>query len=198
MNIVWLILTLFSLLSLLFSSPDLAISSMAAGANRSVTLALSLLAGYSVWLSLFDIVEKTGLSTSLSKALSKPVRFLFPSASVKARGFICMNIASNLLGLGNASTPMGVSAVNAMFLGDEKATDDMITLLVLSSTSLQLIPSTIITMRINHGSISPTAFLPACIVATVTSTALGITLCKILPIIKKRKALPFKKARKAL
>lgn len=196
MNIVWLIITLSSTVVLLFINPDEAIGSMTSGANKAVSLSLTLLAGYALWLGLFDLLEKTGLAEKLAKILRRPVSWLFPGASDRAKKFISMNIASNLLGLGNASTPMGINAVCAMTPDGDRASDDMKMLLILSSTSLQLIPSTVITLRVSHGSASPTAFLPACLIATVISTITGVFIAKLLSKKSKRKALPAKCKRK--
>ncbi len=174
------------IVAMLVVNPDGAINSMISGANNAVTLALTLLASYALWLGLFKLVDKTGISGFLAKLLRRPVNFLFPGVNDKAKGYLSANIAANFLGLGNAATPMGINAACEMDDKSGRATDGMIMLLVLSSTSLQLLPSTVIGLRAAKGSASPASFLPSCICATVLSTIVGITLVKLISLIEKR------------
>ncbi len=174
------------IVAMLLVNPDGAINSMISGANNAVTLALTLLASYALWLGLFKLVDKTGISGFLAKLLRRPVNFLFPGVNDKAKGYLSANIAANFLGLGNAATPMGINAACEMDDKSGRATDGMIMLLVLSSTSLQLLPSTVIGLRAAKGSASPASFLPACICATVLSTIVGITLVKLISFVEKR------------
>ncbi len=185
MNALWTIIMIAGIIAMLLVNPDGAINSMISGANNAVTLALTLLASYALWLGLFKLVDKTGISGVLTKLLRRPVNFLFPGANDKAKGYLSANIAANFLGLGNAATPMGINAACEMDDKSGRATDGMIMLLVLSSTSLQLLPSTVIGLRAAKGSLSPASFLPACICATVLSTIVGITLVKLISFIEK-------------
>ena len=91
-----------------------------------------------------------------------------------------MNMAANLLGLGNAATPMAMRAIREMDTGSTRASQNMIMLTVISATSLQLLPTTVIGMRATHGSVNPADFLLPATVATVVSTVLGITLVKLI------------------
>lgn len=185
MNVLWTIIMIAGIIAMLLANPDGAINSMISGANNAITLALTLLASYALWLGLFKLVEKTGISGLLTKLLRRPVNFLFPGVNDKAKDYLSSNIAANFLGLGNAATPMGINAVCEMDDKNGRATDGMIMLLVLSSTSLQLLPSTVIGLRAAKGSLSPASFLPACICATVLSTIVGITLVKLISFIEK-------------
>lgn len=199
MNVVWLIITISSVAVMLLSNPDSAIAAMSQGANKAVSLALTLLAGYSLWLGLFNLIEKIGWQSKIARFLRPIVNLLFPGASEKTIGFLSMNISSNLIGLGNAATPMGINAVCSMYDGSERASDNMIMLLVLSATSLQLIPSTVIGMRVERGSTSPVSFLPACLVATTLSTLIGVILVKAISTLKApngSRPLPLKKSKK--
>lgn len=186
MNALWTIIMIAGIIAMLLVNPDGAINSMISGANNAVTLALTLLASYALWLGLFKLVDKTGISGVLTKLLRRPVNFLFPGVNDKAKGYLSANIAANFLGLGNAATPMGIKAACEMDDKSGRATDGMIMLLVLSSTSLQLLPSTVIGLRAAKGSLSPASFLPACICATVLSTIVGITLVKLISFVENR------------
>ena len=183
MNAVWIVIMLASIATLIFVNPGAVLSGMITGAHSSVALALNLIALYGIWLGLFEIIEKTGLSGKLSKLLSPIIRFLFKGESRECEKYVAMNISANLLGLGNAATPMGINAVGEMKPNQKnakKASLNMIMLVVLSATSLQILPSTVIGMRAAAGSANAADFLLPCIAATVTSTVIGVLLVKII------------------
>lgn len=188
MNILWTIIMLCSIAAMVVIKPDDAVKAMTEGANNAVSLAITLLASYSLWLGFFRLVEKTGISKAVARLIRKPLNFLFPSASERAKSYLSMNISANFLGLGNAATPMGINAVCALDDGAERANTDMIMALVLSSTSLQLLPGTVIAMRVARGAAAPVSFLPANIIATIASTVIGISLVKILSAAGRRRA----------
>ncbi|MCL2555872.1 MAG: hypothetical protein FWE03_02480 [Firmicutes bacterium] len=89
-------------------------------------------------------------------------------------------MSANLIGLGSAATPMGIGAIKELDTGGKKANTNMIMLIVISTTSLQLLPSTVISLRTQHNSQAVTSFLLACFIATVLSTIIGIVLVKIM------------------
>lgn len=186
MNVIWLLILFFGISAMLFTNPDGAIKAMLTGANNSVTLALNLVATYGFWLGFFALLERTGISEWINKIIRPLIRFLFPNISKESEKYVSLNISANLLGLGNASTPMGIKAINSMYNGENYATTNMIMLTVISATSLQIIPSTVIGMRIAHGSAFPTSFLFPSIVATVVSTITGVLLVKLLSRITKK------------
>lgn len=176
---VWLLMLISALITALIKDPSIAISALLDGAQNSVSLAMELVAMYGVWLGLFALLDKTGIADFIAKLLRPIIRFLFKGSSEEAQKYISMNMSANLIGLGNAATPMGMKAVK--LLGDEKesANTNVIMLVVISATSLQLLPTTVISMRAAHGSANAADFLLPCIVATVLSTVIGITLVKI-------------------
>lgn len=184
MSKIWTLILLSSIITLLFVNPSVVVTAMISGSADSLKLALDLIALYGFWLGLFGIIEKIGIADKLAKALNPLVKFLFPNANDDTKKFITLNMSANMLGLGNASTPMGISAVNSMDKGQNKASVNMVMLVVVSCTSLQLLPSTVIGLRSTYGSTNPTDFLFASTVATITSTVLGIAMVKIYAKIK--------------
>lgn len=179
---------LSSVTALLFTNPGKAVTAMIAGSHASVKLAIELAALYGFWLGFFGIIEKIGLADKLGRLLHPVVNFLFPGLNKKGEKYVTMNMAANLLGLGNASTPMAIKAIKEMDDGSGKVSQNMIMLTVLSSTSLQLLPTTVIGLRATHGSVNPADFLIPATVATIVSTVLGITLVKLIGLmLKKRK-----------
>ncbi len=182
---------LISIAALIFADPSAVLSSMITGANGAVSLALTLVALYGIWLGLFEVLDGTGIADKLARLLRPVVRRLFKGESAETEKYVSMNISANLLGLGNAATPMGIGAVGSMKRGRNKAiaTTNMIMLVVISATSLQIFPSTVISMRAAAGSANPADFLLPCIAATVTSTIVGIIGVKLLGrLLEKREA----------
>jgi len=176
-----------SIVTLLILNPQNTVVAMTRGANDAVRLSMTLVALYALWLGFFQILEKTGIANFLAKILSPIVKFLFPKSKKETRQYITLNMSANLLGLGGAATPMAIKAVGTMDTGSTRASINMIMLLVISSTSLQLMPMTVISLRASHGSASPADFVPASIIATVVSTILGITLVKIYGLFLKKR-----------
>lgn len=159
---------------MIFTDPAAAVNSMITGAHGAVELSLNLLALYAFWLGFFALIERLGLSRGLERLLRPVISRLFPSCDVETRKYITMNVSANLLGLGNAATPMAITAINRMDNGSPRASTDMIMLTVISATSLQILPTTVIGMRATAGSANPADFLFPSLVATVLSTLIGI------------------------
>ena len=174
--------------ALLFVNPGTAVTAMTKGALDAVNLAIRLCALYALWLGFFSMLEKTGLADKLARLLRPVVKFLFPDAEKDTRKLVTMNMSANMLGLGNAATPMAIRAIKSMDDSTGRASINMIMLVVISSTSLQLLPSTVIGMRAAHGSVNPADFLPAGIAATAVSTVIGVALVKVYAAICKKTA----------
>lgn len=150
---------------------------MLAGGEKAAALSLSLLAVYCVWLGFFKVMEKSGLSDKLSRAVFPAARRLFRSDDREAVMLASCNLTANFLGLPGAPTPLGVSAVEKFCAGGNHYAADM--LFVLNATSLQLLPTTVIALRAAAGSASPAdIFLPT-LLATALSTVLGAALVKL-------------------
>lgn len=181
MSKVWFLILVSAIVTLLFRDPTAAINAMIKGSHASVNLAMELVALYAFWLGLFAIIEKIGLAEKLSKLLKPVIRFLFPGVNKECEKCITMNVSANILGLGNASTPMAIKAIGQMDADKNgRASQNMIMLVVISCTSLQLLPTTVIGLRATHGSVNPTDFLLPATVATIVSTILGITFVKVI------------------
>lgn len=165
---------------MIFTDPAAAVNAMIDGAHGAVELSFNLLALYAFWLGFFSLIEKLGLSRMLERLLRPVISRLFPSCDAETRKYITMNVSANLLGLGNAATPMAIHAISLMDDGkSERASVDMIMLTVISATSLQILPTTVIGMRATAGSLNPADFLFPSLVATVLSTVIGIVGVKL-------------------
>ena len=148
------------------------------GAQAGVTLAISLAGSICLWTGVGKVMENTGITKAMSKLLSPLLYRLFPTSreNKKARHYLCSNICANILGLGNAATPMGIQA--AKCLKDPRrptvATDELCRLIVLNTASIQLIPANVAALRASLGASSPFDILPAVWVTSLCSAGLGV------------------------
>jgi spore maturation protein A len=132
-----------------------------------------------LWLGIMKIAEVSGLLKKLSKSLSKVLKYIFPEIpeNHESLSYIASNVICNLFGLGNAATPFGLKAMNSLQeMNQEKdtASKSMITFLVLNTTGLTIVPTTILSLRMMHKSINPTAIVFPCFLATLLSTMIGL------------------------
>ncbi|MBQ4634591.1 MAG: spore maturation protein [Bacilli bacterium] len=137
-----------------------------------------------LWLGIMNIAEKSGLLTKISTKISPLLRVLFPELKKDdpAFGFIASNIVANFFGLGNAATPFGIKTMQSLQERNSKkdtATRSMITFLVINTSGLTAIPTTIIALRMFHGSNNPTEIVLACFITTFLSTILGLLIDRI-------------------
>ena len=184
MNKIWLVILISSLITTCFTSPDSIISTMMSGAKNGVLMSIEFIGIYAVWLGFMQVLDDCKLSHKLSNFLKRPVRRIFGTTDKETEKNICLNIASNIIGIGSAATPYGIKAMKGLDKGDKKATKAMIMLVVINSTGIQLLPTTVIGMRAIAGSVSPSCILWPTIIATFIPTIFGILL--VLSIYKKR------------
>lgn len=149
------------------------------GAEEAVTLCFGLISIMVFWLGIMNIARKSGLMDIFTKLLRPVAVRLFPDvpAGHPAMGYIMSNITANLMGLGNAATPMGIKAIKELKKlngGKDEASRPMITLMALNTASLTLIPTTVIAIRMNYGSASPAEIVGTTIFATACSTVAAL------------------------
>lgn len=155
---------------------DLVSNKALSEASEAVELVLYLCGGMCLWCGVMQVARASGLTKKLAYLLSPIVRWLFPSADIETREIISLNITSNMLGLGNAATPLGISAMTGLARSAKggTATPDMIMLVVINTASLQLIPTTVATLRLKYGCSTPLDILPAVLISSVVALAVGI------------------------
>lgn len=176
-----------SLGTLLATSPQDALSALSAGANKAVSLSLELCAIYAVWSGIMKILEETGIANKLCLLLSPVIDFLFgKNLTREAKQYISLNMSANILGMGGAATPMGIKAISAMDDGKDVATPQMIMLVVLASTSLQLIPTSVIGLLTENGAKNPTSIILPSLISSFVSTFVGVLLVKLFSKIKRK------------
>lgn len=184
MSIAFLLITFASIVAMIIKSPESAFPTMIDGVGQAITLIIKLTAIYAVWLSVLDMMAKTKLDKKLSKLLKPVARKIFKNESEEAYDWICINLSANMLGMGGVATPAGIKAMSAMEDGSIKATDNMIMLLVINATSIQLIPATVVAMRASHGSQSASDIIVPTLISSGIATLCGMIICKVLSLKK--------------
>ena len=183
MNKIWMFLIIISISALLFIDPKLVLSGLISGSNKAVKLSFELLAIYAVWVGIFNILELTGISKWLTKILSPLIDLIFgkKNLSPKAKEYVSMNMSANMLGMGGAATPMGIKAIESMNEDNNSGnvTYPMTMLIILSCTSLQLLPTSIIGIMTNAGSTNASSIILPSLLAGFLSTIVGILLVKL-------------------
>lgn len=164
---------------------DAAMTALFLGGGEAVTLCITLAGAYLLWMGILGVAREAGLQCALSRLLTKPVRKLLPGIPRAAVAPAALNMASNMLGLGNAATPFGIAAMEAMQKENpapDTATDAMCCFIVINVSALQVVPTTLMGLRAGLGSPAPAAiFLPCLLVSgieTVVAVLLCLALCK--------------------
>lgn len=165
-----------SLSVLIIVEPNLIINTMIDQSKDVVELCISLLAIYAVWLGILEIVDQSGLGDKLAKLLSPIIKKLFKINDAQQIKYISYNISSNILGLGNASTPSGIKAIKCMEKDLKHTRFAMLMLLVINSTGIQLLPTTIIGLRAAAGSDTPSDIILPTIISSVVATSICVLL----------------------
>tara|TARA_E500000331_G_scaffold357314_1_gene418624 strand:+ start:711 stop:1916 length:1206 start_codon:yes stop_codon:yes gene_type:complete len=154
-------------------------------ASGSVTLALGLVGVMALFLGLMKVAERGGLLIIIAKTLRPLLVRLFPDvpANHPAMGAMILNMAANVLGLGNAATPFGIRAMQQLdSLNPNKGTasDSMVLFLAINTSSITLVPTGVIALRFAAGSEDPAGIVPTTLFATICSTAIAIFTAKLL------------------
>ena len=180
MNAVFSILILLSIaFSLCSGSGSDVLQSLISGANDAVSACVSMCGAYLVWMGLLNVMKEAGLVRALSRLLRPVLRLLFPGAG-KAKEAISMNLAANMLGMGNAATPYGIEAMRLMHETNphpDAATDEMCVLIAVNASCLELFPASLVALRQSCGSSQAAAVVPPVLLSSLAATAVAIALC---------------------
>ena len=180
MSKIWVCMLISSIVLTAIIAPSSIISTMMSAAKMGVTMSMEFVGIYAVWMGFMQVLDDCKLSHKLSTFLSKPVRWIFGRTDEETEKNICLNIASNIIGLGSTATPYGIKAMQGLDKGYKKATRAMIMLVVINSTGIQLLPTTVIGMRAMAGSVNPSSILWPTIVATFIPTIIGVLLVSLI------------------
>lgn len=184
MNYIWCAMIIFSLIvAAVNGSLDATVNAAFEGAKASVETVLSFAGVMCFWTGMLKIAEKSGMAEKIEKLLNPLIKRLFPSAPTDAKKYISMNMTANILGMGNAATPMGIKAMTELDKSNPtplRASDDMCMLIVLNTTSFQLIPTTIIALRTAAASTNPMSVIAPIWITSLCSIAAAVTAVKVM------------------
>lgn len=186
LNILWPVFIIISIIYAIFSGNlDSLNKSIFESTESAVSLTLTLIGMTCLWSGIMEIASNTNILNYLTKALNPIVRKIFPDIMLSNKSYdnIIMNIVANILGLGNAATPLGLKAMNELQNENkdkETLSDNMMMLIVLNTASLQIIPTTVISIRSSLGSNNPTQIIFPVWLSTICAAIVGIICCKII------------------
>lgn len=179
------IFTALVLVSLVFSwltGQDEALSgAVMQGAQSGVELSIAMAGAICLWSGVGNLMAQVGLTDRLARCLQPVLHRLFPGTrrDPLLAGDLSANICANFLGLGNAATPMGISAAKRMAQGST-ASDELCRLIVLNTASIQLIPANVAALRTSLGCATPFDILPAVWITSLCSAGLGVAAAWVL------------------
>lgn len=176
--IYWGILAISILCASITKSGCALSAAVVTGAQAGIQLALSLSGSICLWSGIGRLMQQIGLTGMLSRLFRPFLHRIFPSTRQDARlaEDLSANISANLLGLGNAATPMGIKAARRMAADQNGiASHELCRLIVLNTASIQLIPASVAAIRANLGSVSPFDILPAVWLTSLCSAGLGLS-----------------------
>ena len=185
LNILWPILIIISYVyAIIAGNTEKLNTAIFEYTETAVNLTITLLGTMCLWNGIMEIAINTKLIKILTKMLKPIIKLLFQENKndPKICQEISMNIIANMLGLGNAATPRGINAMQSMQEKNPnkgKLTNDMAVFIVLNTASIQIIPTTVIAIRMSLGSSNPTSIILAIWIATICATIVGITITKI-------------------
>lgn len=183
MGIIWAAMVGISVISALATGRMDAVTAGALeGAAAAVELCLSMTGVLCLWMGIMEIMRRAGLSEKLSRLLRPVLRRLYPDFAQdrEVMDTVAANVSANLLGLGNAATPLGMEAARLMSRKSPGVASDSLCMLVVCNTaSIQLIPTTVASVRAAAGCAAPFDILPAVWLASAISVAVGISAARL-------------------
>lgn len=181
MNYIWAFMIVFSIISAFFSGNMQVLSNaIISSATDAVNLCIRLGGTICLWGGLMEIAEKSGLTNAVCRLLSPLLKIVFPKMDLKGKTAkaISMNITANMLGLGNAATPLGLEAMKHLQNDNpnkEKASSDMIKFVVMNSAAFHLIPTTVAALRRDYGCENPFDIMPSSWISSAAALTVGLT-----------------------
>ena len=186
LNLVWPIFIIISFSYAIFSGNLQNLnSSIFESVESAVNLSITMLGTMCLWSGIMNIATNTNIMKILNTLLRPIIKFLFPEIkeNQKAQSEISMNMVANILGLGNAATPLGLKAMETLQKENknkEALSNSMIMLIVINTASIQIIPTTVIAIRSSLGAKNPTSIIVPVWIATICAAVIGVTVAKLL------------------
>jgi spore maturation protein A len=186
MGVIWTVLVAAAVVAAAVNGRMAALTPAAMeSAGKAVTLSIGLAGAMALWLGLMRVAEEAGLVRALARAARPVMRRLFPEVPPEhpAMGAMLMNLSANMLGLGNAATPFGVKAMQALETLNPRpgtASNAQALFCAMNAASVQLVPASVIALRVAAGSRAPAEILGATMLASVCGATAAIVAAKLL------------------
>lgn len=182
---IWTIMIVCSVVFGFFSGNIDAVGTAALdGAGAAISLCIGICGVTCLWTGVMEVMRRSGISSRLKSLFLPFLSVLFPSSqrNKDAMEALSANVSANLLGLGNAATPLGIKAASEMakLSHNGVATDDLCMLVIINTASIQLFPATVAAVRAAAGAVRPFDILPAVWIASISSITVGILMAKLL------------------
>ena len=192
MNYILPVMFIFSLISAAVTGRMSELSlAVVSGGTAAVELLLNLVAVMCFWGGIMEIAERTGITSGLSRLVAPFLKLLFPNLRKEKYTLeaISMNVTANMLGLGNAATPLGLEAMKrlqSINRDRDRASDEMVVFVVMNTAAMRIIPTTVATLRGQYGSAEPMSILLPTLLTTASALAVGLSVAKIGCLLKRR------------
>ena len=186
LNVIWVIMIFAGVVTGLLTGRIKEVSeAVLASCTSSVSLVMTMLGAMCLWSGIMRVAQKAGLVNTLARLLKGVFKFLFPGIPKDhpANGAIAMSISADLLGLGNAATPLGIMAMKELSDVNGNSTvasNAMVMFGVVNAACIQLIPATVLVVRQQAGSADPSSIIPCVWIASLASAVSGVVAAKIL------------------
>lgn len=190
-NYIWGVFILLGVIISIIKGDNNLTNNLITSGTKGIDIIINLVPLMCLWLGTMKIADSSGLLNIISNKLSKIIRVVFPEIPKgdPAIAYISSNIVMNMLGLGNATTPFGIKAMTRLKElnnNSDIASRSMITFLVINTSSVTIIPTTVISLRIASGSNNPTEIMTACIITTFLSSFIGLLIDRLFYFIWRR------------
>ena len=190
-NYIWGVFILLGVIISIIKGDNNLTNNLITSGTKGIDIIINLVPLMCLWLGTMKIADSSGLLNIKSNKLSKIIRVVFPEIPKgdPAIAYISSNIVMNMLGLGNAATPFGIKAMTRLKElnnNSDIASRSMITFLVINTSSVTIIPTTVISLRIASGSNNPTEIMTACIITTFLSSFIGLLIDRLFYFIWRR------------
>lgn len=191
-NYIWGIFLIVGIVYSIISGNSSISDTILTGGSKAIEMILNLVPLMCLWLGTMKIAEVSGLLDMVSRKLSKFIKIIFPEIpdGDSAIGYISSNIVMNMMGLGNAATPFGLKAMKELKrLNDDSdvASRSMITFLVINTSSVTIIPTTVIALRLMYGSVNASELILVTIITTFLSTIIALIIDRIFYFVWRKK-----------
>ena len=190
-NYIWGVFIVLGVIISIIKGDSNLTNNLITSGTKGIDMIINLVPLMCLWLGTMKIADSSGLLNIISNKLSKVIRIIFPEIPKgdPAIAYISSNIVMNMLGLGNAATPFGIKAMTRLKElnnNSDLASRSMITFLVINTSSVTIIPTTVISLRIASGSSNPTEIMTACIITTFLSSFIGLLIDRLFYFIWRR------------